>query len=381
MESVSLWVRCRGRWPEIIGKLAPHQDMLDAIARGPSRHGRCPVHEGAHGDAFRVFENFADSGGAVCNTCGKYGTGFKLLMWINGWDAVRTGREIRRVLEGEPAMSPPPLRSASAPIPKSDAKRPTLARLLELRAEAKPLNHHDAEPVRRYLASRGLGALDLEAFSVLRCHPSLAYYDSTTRQRLGTFPTLLADVVGPAGDLVALHRTYLTSEGHKVPLSPAKKLLVAAGACVRGGAVRLHAAGEILCTCEGLENGLATLLRNRMPLWPALAAPLLGELIVPAHVRHVVTWGDYEPPKAQPDGSWRQPGRDAADKLATRMRAQGRSVESIFPIPKHRNAKRDWNQVLIEEGIEAIPLLSHKIRMLPTAYRLAQLPHATVIRS
>lgn len=381
MSSEKLWVRCMGRWPEIVATLTPHRDLLDAIERGPGKHGPCPVHGGLNDDAFRVFEDFAESGGAVCNTCGKFGTGFQLLMWLHGWDAKRTGQEIRRVLEGDRTRPAPIVRNPSQHrAGAAEIHRPSIESLQKLWDQALPLTAPDASPVRRYFASRGLAALELEPLVALRCHPNLSYYDRSTKTFLGRFPALVAYVTGPDGQLVALHRTYLTENGEKAPVAQVKKLRNAASTTASGGAVRLHAAGEILTTCEGLENGLTTLLKNRLPLWVATSAPLLATLSVPKLVRHVVIWGDYEPPQRQTDGSVRQPGRDAAEALALRLKAQNCSTEALFPRPKDPREKRDWNGVLLQEGRDAIPQLSARIRMLPTAHRLAELSHALVIR-
>lgn len=386
MRSESLTVRCRGRWPEIMAQLAPREELLEAIKRGSRRAGWCPVHRGQHGDAFRVFKDFVDTGGAVCNTCGKFGTGFKVLMWINGWDEVTTGRELRRFFDGDRPVAP--INTARVVPPRApneqEHRRPSRDVLLKLWDAAIPLTHDAAEPVRRYFTHRGLVGLDLATLPTLRCHPDLMYIDSETRKLVGRYPALLAYVVDAAGELVALHRTYLTHEGAKAPVSPVKKLLTAANATASGGCVRLQsleAVGSILCTCEGLENGLTALLRNpHVPFWPATSGALLGALNVPPQVRHVVIWGDLEPPQRQPDGSMRQPGRDAAEKLATRVRAEGRTAEMLFPHAP-TGSKSDWNKVLLDHGVESIPRLSSIVRMLPTAYRLAQLQHGTVIRS
>jgi hypothetical protein len=364
--------------------LAPYEDLLKAIERGSRRQGWCPVHRGQHGDAFRVFKDFNDTGGAVCNSCGKFGTGFKVLMWINGWDELRTGRELKRFLDGEritPSPAKPRILAPAAPAEK-ETYRPTRERLLELWNEALPLAHADSDPVRRYFASRGLGALDLDALSVLRCHPRLAYYDFEKREFIGYFLALLAYVVDSANELVALHRTYLTEEGRKAPVSRVKKMLAAANTTLSGAAVRLlPAAGSVLLTSEGLENGLTFLLRNPIPTWPATSSSLLGTLKLPASVKHVVIAGDLEAPKRQPDGSVRQPGRDAAQKLADRVKAEGRTVEMLFPKPRKPGVEKlDWNQVLMEYGLDAIPRLGTQIRLLPTALRLAQLSHGTVVR-
>lgn len=63
-----------------------------------------------------------------------------------------------------------------------------------------------------YLKNRGLM---VPATDALRYVPRLDYWGDGGL--VGTFPAMLAAVTSPAGDLVAIHRTYLTDEGHKAP--------------------------------------------------------------------------------------------------------------------------------------------------------------------
>ena len=69
-------------------------------------------------------------------------------------------------------------------------------------------------PVHKYLTiTRKLGLSKFPA--VLRSHPGLPYYNDN-RELLGTFPAMLAKVENIAGELVALHRTYLTPDGKRL---------------------------------------------------------------------------------------------------------------------------------------------------------------------
>ena len=374
MQSGSLAARCRGRWPEIWRRLVPYEELFKAIDRLPRKtHGWCPSplhNDQRHGDAFRAFPDVVMYGGVVCNTCGVFPTGFETTMWLLNTDEKTTGRELRRVLdEMDSRVGAPPPMIVSAPREKSSERDewqgPTREALLELRNQAKPLTHKDAEPARRYLTSRGFAALDLSTFQPLRCHRGLPYYDED-RQFVGCFPTLIADIEVPAGEVVSIQRYFLTADGQKAPVKSVKKLLTMAGANASGGSLRLHPPGPVLMTCEGFENGLPGLLRNpHLPLWPALTAALLGSLVVPPVVRHIVVWAD--PDKA---------GRNAVNKLTARMAAEARTVEALYP----RDTQLDWNDVFLRFGVEAIPKLSSSVRMLPTAYRLAQLRHGVVVR-
>src|SRR5471032_2509610 len=64
--------------------------MAAVGSRGPGMHVACPVHGGR--DGFRLYNDYHDTGGGVCNTCGGFRDGFKLLAWIRNYtrkDAVR----------------------------------------------------------------------------------------------------------------------------------------------------------------------------------------------------------------------------------------------------------------------------------------------------
>ena len=58
--------KARGLWADILGELAP--ELMPAIEAGAD-HVPCPVHGGK--DGFRVFNDFQETGGGVCNTSGR----------------------------------------------------------------------------------------------------------------------------------------------------------------------------------------------------------------------------------------------------------------------------------------------------------------------
>lgn len=69
-----------GHWAEIFWALAPQ--LRDAITRAPN-HVPCPLHGGTNG--FRLFPHWEETGAAICNTCGAFNDGFKLLQALQGW--------------------------------------------------------------------------------------------------------------------------------------------------------------------------------------------------------------------------------------------------------------------------------------------------------
>ncbi len=261
MRTEKLSDRARGRWPEIFAALAPHSDLLAAIQRGPRKHGRCPVHGGKHGDAFRIDKQFVRTGLVRCNTCGpKYG--FSALMWLNGWNVQTTARRLGQYLDGGAVWAGKPARGTPDPHRLTHAMRAPekgrpLAECVRCWNEAVALTDPRAEPVNRYLLSRRLGGLS--ELPSLRAHPSLEYFEPREGggYRVHRFPAMLAQVLTVTGRLVGLHRTYLTLEGTKAPITPAKKLLNVRGETLAGSAVQLFAPGPILGVAEGIETALA----------------------------------------------------------------------------------------------------------------------------
>ena len=68
-----------GRWAEIVGTLAGvNGETLSG------RHQPCPRCGGT--DRFRAFGDFDQTGGCICNQCGKFADGFATVQWLTGQD-------------------------------------------------------------------------------------------------------------------------------------------------------------------------------------------------------------------------------------------------------------------------------------------------------
>lgn len=327
----------RGNWAFIFQDLAP--ELGPAIeARG--HHVACPVHGGT--DGFRLFKDYNESGGGICNTCGAQANGFAMLVWVKGYTFRDAVREVAQWLRNEsvsPTVSnrPPP----PPPAPKTD---PAKARAIIYRLW-NGTKRITGTPAERYLVERGIWSSNIP--STLRFHPSLRYYDVKEKKHLGNFPGLIAPVRDPEGELIALHRIFLTPEGKKAPVPEVKKMTP----CVKppqGAAIKLFPPGSTLGVGEGIETMLAVHAITRMPVWSAIAAPLLEQLVVPKFVKRVVIWADS-------DVSGR--GQKAAEVLSERLKAEGKTVEIQVPpqvIPEGEKGL-DWLDVLLKFGIEGFP--------------------------
>ena len=347
MESKEVKFAAHGRWGSILGALAPQlQAALDRVGH----HVACPVHGGR--DGYRVFSDVDESGGSVCNTCGVHPDGFATLMWVSGMDFKEALRSVAEYLQVG-AVSLPVGRKTVFRQPTSEddleKSRQVLNRVWN---ESIDLAHRDAEPARLYLARRGIAIRQPET---LRLHPSLAYFEE--RKEVGTFPAILAMVQAPDGGAITIHRTYLTTDGHKAPVESPKKLMrYPKQRKLAGGAIRLVEPSDVLALAEGLETALAVMEGMKMPVWCSVNAHLLENFIPPSGVSQILVFADKDRPSEQhPRGH----GQEAAKHLVQRLWEMGIKASAIVPageIPAGQKSL-DWLDILNRDGIAGFPTL------------------------
>lgn len=300
-----------GCWPGILPALGIDAKYLS------NKHGPCPVC-GGH-DRFR-FDDKDGRGTWICSHCGA-GDGFDLLQHVFGWRFREAAEQVERILGTLPVVSATPLRPERA----EEDKVRVLTRTWQ---DARPVTRDD--PVWRYLnLTRRLG-LDVMPAD-LRFHPALGYFDENGRE-LGRFPAMLARMTYPDGSGASIHRTYLTNDGKKAPVSEPKKAM--SGRPLNKAAVRLGAVGRHLGIAEGIETALAAARRFHVPVWAATNAGLMEAWKPPAGVERVSIFGDN-------DASYT--GQAAAYALAMRLGRGGYAVEVQIP----GGEGRDW----ADEGI------------------------------
>jgi hypothetical protein len=177
---------------------------------------------------------------------------------------------------------------------------------------------------KQYLRGRGIESEP----KTVRSHPRLFHKEA------GTYgPAMIALVQDAVGEAVGLHRTWLNPlTAGKAKFDPVRKVLCS----VRGHAVHLiDAAGDIIAVSEGIENGLSyAQLRSmtgatQVPVWAALSASGIANLIVPDRFVEVVVIGDRD-----------QACIDAVNKLTARLARQKVSMQ--FP-----EIGRDFNDALL----------------------------------
>lgn len=197
-------------------------------------------------------------------------------------------------------------------------------------AECRPLVPGDSATL--FLKRRGLGGL-WPLSECLKLHRGLDYWEDG--QMLGTFPAMVAPLVGADGRLLALHRTYLAADGRKAAVSQPRKLTGAAG-YLSGSCIPLHKPVRgALGIAEGIETALAAWAGSGVPVVAAYSAGNLAAWRWPSDVSRVIVFGDND-----------EAGRAAAFELRNRAKAAGLRCEILTPSEEGQ----DWNDVWAARG-------------------------------
>ncbi|MDT8277703.1 toprim domain-containing protein [Roseomonas mucosa] len=260
-----------------------------------------------------------------CPACG-YARAFSLraghhrplLYCANGCDRDTLGDAAARAAGG---TWEPPTRDLAAEASSRERKQAAARRLWS-----------DAVPAAGTLADRYLAGRCLPD---LATSPRLRFFADTPHPEAGRLPAMIAAVSDAAGDLVAVHRTYLdAATARKARVEPAKASL----GPVWGGAVRLHAVAAELVIGEGIETAASAGKLLQLPAWAAISAGNLARgLVLPSEVRQVVIAVD-------PD----QPGEAAAQSAVDRWTREGRKVRLLRP-----SGHGDFNDLLVSRVQEA----------------------------
>ena len=312
---------CAGRWQEIITALS-RVDVSEAIAK-LGRHVKCPAND--HGNTrqqFRLFKDFHETGGGICNTCGSYPNGFLLLTYLNGYEAKEAVKEVAQYLREKEIPARPKVQAPQAkPVFEVDSKK--VDDLKAVWAESLPLAGSIAE---RYLRDRGITCA-LPDDAEVRFHPALEYFSGDGKLE-GSYPAMVSLLRScEKGYPLSIHRTYLDPAGGKAKVTVPKKLMsvpIEHAISELGGAIRLFpVAGDELAVTEGIETALAVRSQYpNLPVWATYSAMVLTKFRPPKGIRKVYIFGDVDSGGA---------GQAAAVTLAMRLYDEG--IQSAIRLP------------------------------------------------
>lgn len=220
--------------------------------------------------------------------------------------------------------------------------------------EAKTIDFDDPEqaPAMRYLERRAIrvSSRDLSVMNCVRFHPNLAYFDNESRKMVGKFPALVFAIRRFDGEIVNVHRIYLSADGQKAPVTEPKKMTaVAKGTSITGGSIALLKPEHcVIGVAEGVETALAVSTATGLPVWSCVNATLLEKFVPPKDVKCILIFADKDRSLT---------GQNAAQALSKRLLLSGLTVRVFLPkdpIAEHEKGV-DWNDMLIRHGPSAFP--------------------------
>ncbi|MDX6806334.1 DUF7146 domain-containing protein [Terrihabitans rhizophilus] len=301
--------RCQGRWREILPRFGVDARYLTG------KHGPCPICVGR--DRFR-FDDKEGRGTWICSQCGA-GDGFALAMGVKKLDFREVAAEIETFVENMPRTAPK--------VARSDvALREAMNRLW---SGSKPLVHGD--PVAAYLERRGIRLQEFP--TVLRHAESCLFVEGGS----STYhPAMLAKVTAPDGKPATIHRTYLTNDGQKAPVSDPRRIMP--GKIEKGSAIRLAPAAPIMGIAEGIETALSAAIIWGIPCWAAVNSAMLMGWEPPECAAEIYVFGDNDEKFG---------GQSAAYALAHRLAAGQRALKARVELPIDPGL--DWNDALQAE--------------------------------
>jgi putative DNA primase/helicase len=154
----------------------------------------------------------------------------------------------------------------------------------------------------------------------------------------GGSPVMIAKIANHEGTrAVNLHLTFLTEDGRKANITPAKKVMP--GKLPPGCAIRLGPVKSVMGVAEGIETAISAAIMYDMPVWACVNGTLLSQWIPPEGAEHVTVFGDN-------DSNYT--GQAKAYHLANRLEVQfkRRTAVLIPPVPG-----QDWNDFWHEENL------------------------------
>ncbi|QRD62756.1 toprim domain-containing protein (plasmid) [Xanthomonas citri pv. citri] len=339
----------QGRWDQVLPALIP--EIALAVDKGHQHHITCPFHGGAND--FRVYADFADTGGAICS-CGTWPDGWKLLMHAKNCTFWEAKKMLVEALGGRFDAANLPPRYVESKDPDAIARKDSFNKKVvqETWQESLPLSAEDAFPVRRWFFNRQLGEVR-GPLTCIRFHPALQYFEPSSsksagrRQVLHTGPAMVAMLTDIAGRTCGLHRTWLTDDGHKAAVDAPRRLTSAISTHpINGAAVKLDAAaGPVLSVGEGIESSLAARAIAKFHTWSTINKTLMAQLHIPDEVQFVIVWADRDTSGA---------GQSAGGELVQRVRNMGKKAVLVLPpfsVPEGGKSV-DWNDVVAALGLD-----------------------------
>jgi putative DNA primase/helicase len=348
--------KASGRWIDIFTILASNT-FGKAVGNFTGKYSKnsrefCPVHGGKSGEAFYLYKDSNHTGGGGCNSCGSHSDGISLLMWANDWsypeclekvaEALNMDASTNTTFKSNFVQSTELTQEEIAQDNKRITKRDKIIN------ECIPLSSPKAIVAKRYFARRGLSNVSSLGNEVL-FHPGLDswLFQNGSFKKEGTFPAIVAVIRNKSGDVMNIHRTFLTPDGYKANIeSPRKVGAEILSKPVTGGAVQISPPSSVMGIAEGLETTLAVMEGTKLAMNCVLNTSLMKSYLPPVGVRVVIIFADNDKNNA---------GIDAAQVLYDKLTKLGYTCIIALPEEEEDLENVDWENVLELYGVDGFP--------------------------
>ena len=323
-------------WQVTLPRLGIDPSMIE----NSRRLGPCPI-EGDGKTRFR-FVNKDGRGNWFCNACGS-GDAVRLVALMHSISNADAIRKIRALDSHDGVKGPARRVQPLVEKPKDVSKqKKNLQKVWDESTEV--MGTAAAEYIQRRVPGFDMNWLA----SSLAFHPDLYHFDEDTKVEK-SFPALIGRVTGLDGRPITLHRTYLSNDGFKAPVSPGQvKKQMSGVETLKGESIRLNTPrikSRVAIVCEGIETGLALVaaLQNRHTVFSALNAGNLSKFILSKdEFDHCIICADKDVINKM--HGWR-PGEHFAEILKMRLVEEGFFVK--FKVPEVEG--KDFADLWVEE--------------------------------
>jgi P4 family phage/plasmid primase-like protien len=222
-----------------------------------------------------------------------------------------------------PALAVEPNSSSVPSVEPPSAPTEFAAKVANILVQSGPAT---GTPAEAYLRSRGI-ALDL---------PNSIGYRSDAVRQYGALVGLATD---EAGEVLAVQQIYITAEGQKAPVHPAKRTNKAMEGWAERSAVRVPGRAPIIL-CEGIVTALSLAQATGQEAWACLGISNMAKAPLPKGVEVIVA-RDGDIPGSPADGQMQR-------TLAT---LKERGFIALLASPPEG---QDFNDVLLNHGEDAV---------------------------
>jgi len=323
-----------GRWGEILKRAG-----VDAKYLIPKKRMPCPVCGGTN--RYNFVDKTPDRT-CYCSQCTLGGDGINMLSKILNIDFYTALTTVSEILEGADIS---PIR-ARKPVASNQPKTISSAKLRAFHSMLSSTTDNPSTSAINYFKSRGLGDFTNKIIEPL-AYGDISYSDNergTIKNKDGTYMNSSAIVAllsryddKPVGAMqIYLNETQIIK--HVENFHRKKFMNISSSGLVGAGVWLTKVKTRVLHVAEGLENLLSVCYALNTRSGVACGTrSLLAGLVVPDHVYELHIWSDSD-----------EKGIEDAIKLKSRYENM---IDVVLHVPPKN---KDWNDVLIESGIDDI---------------------------